>query len=1347
MAKILGLDLGTNSIGWAVVDSEKNTTSLLDKGVHIFSEGVKIEKGIESSKAAERTKFRSARRIKFRRKLRKQETLTVLIKHNMCPLSMEELNLWIEDKKAYPKSEEFIKWLHTDEATNINPYYFRDKASRESIPLKELGRALYHLSQRRGFLSNRLDQGDDGIIEQVRQEFLQIVETSDTSEEILSDIKDAKENYLEEEDKAVKKLLKSVDKTIAENKLKPFEELKGSLVKLINKTENLGVVKGRIASLSNQIKEANCETLGQYFYLLHQKKEKIRKHYTSREEHYRGEFEKICEVQKLSKEIISELENAIFYFRPLKSQKGSIGKCTFEKDKPRCPVSHPAYEEYRALQFINSIKATDANGKLAFLTEEERRKIWSKFIRKSKPNFDFTDIAKELTPKNEIRYFNYKNNTAVSGCPTIAQLANIFGEKWQQNIFDNYIKSGNKTIAEVVNDVWHVLFSFDKKEKLQEFAKTKLGLNDVKAKKFSLINLKKDYASLSIKAINKILPYLREGLIYSYAVFLANIESVVGNEIWNDTESQALIKKSLKELIDDYNEIKKREGIVNELMAQFKEHYNNSDKDYVLDARDKKDVQEKTIAVYGNRTFEKLNVTEQQERFNSIEEKYLTQLRKYRGEFIRSQRLDEKIAEFLKDNFEINEKSLSLLYHPADMEQFKTPKRADDGNLYLGSPVTGSIKNPMALRTMHQLRKLVNTLTKEGKIDEETKIHIELTRELNDANKRKAIQDWQRERADARADYKEQIKKLYKEECGRDIEPSEEEILKFQLWTEQSKICLYTGKSIGICQFIGGNPQFDIEHTIPKSLSYDNSQENLTLCENKFNREVKKNRIPFELENHKDILPRLSKWEKNAEEFDWKFNSRKKARGLETKEQKDKRIREKHFFKLHLDYWKGKLKRFTREDVPSGFKNSQLVDTGIITKYSRAYLKSVFPKVYSVKGDAVVEFRKLWGLQQEYSKKERVNHIHHCIDAITIACMTKDKYDLLAKYYHADEENRNPEAKEVLRNLKPWATFTEDVKGMEQEVLISHHTPDNMKKQSKKKLRIRGKVQYENGKPKYQQGDTVRGSLHKETFYGAIIQPNQTTDTTLKYVVRKSVESLAVSDITNIVDSTVKSIISEKVKENGLKQAIKDGFFMASGVPIKKVRCYTPTITAPIFLKSQRDKSRFEHKQNYHVANDGNYLMAIYEGENSKGVVKRSYNILNVLEAGEHLKLSKRNLNIVEPSKQTGKEKSLRELPLKVVIKKGTMVLFYRDHPEEIWSLNKSELNLRLYKIVKFDKSGRIYFRHHTEARPATELKEVYKIDFENAGSQICLMVSAFDALVQDVDFSISSIGEIKKVN
>ena len=88
--RILGLDTGTNSLGWAVVDQEESGQyTLIDKGVVIFQEGVKIEKGVESSKAAERTEHRALRRQYFRRRLRKIEVLRALMKYDLCRRGFE----------------------------------------------------------------------------------------------------------------------------------------------------------------------------------------------------------------------------------------------------------------------------------------------------------------------------------------------------------------------------------------------------------------------------------------------------------------------------------------------------------------------------------------------------------------------------------------------------------------------------------------------------------------------------------------------------------------------------------------------------------------------------------------------------------------------------------------------------------------------------------------------------------------------------------------------------------------------------------------------------------------------------------------------------------------------------------------------------------------------------------------------------------------------------------------------------------------------------------------------------------------------------------------------------------
>jgi CRISPR-associated endonuclease Csn1 len=91
--KILGLDLGTNSIGWAVVDNKEN--KILDAGVRIFPAGIEpdtIGQGdSEKSRNATRREKRQIRRQYFRKKLRKIKLLEMLISQGMCPLSSENL--------------------------------------------------------------------------------------------------------------------------------------------------------------------------------------------------------------------------------------------------------------------------------------------------------------------------------------------------------------------------------------------------------------------------------------------------------------------------------------------------------------------------------------------------------------------------------------------------------------------------------------------------------------------------------------------------------------------------------------------------------------------------------------------------------------------------------------------------------------------------------------------------------------------------------------------------------------------------------------------------------------------------------------------------------------------------------------------------------------------------------------------------------------------------------------------------------------------------------------------------------------------------------------------------------
>ena len=1211
--RILGLDTGTNSLGWAVVDrDENNQYTPICRGDLIFTEGVKQEKGIEFSLAAERTSYRASRRHYFRRRLRKVEVLKVLVKHKLYPpLSDEALNRW-HTKKEYPLDEDFILWQRTSEADNKNPYHDRHICLHRKLNLKDsqadrytLGRALYHLTQRRGFLSNRLDQNEEA--------------------------------------------------------------------------EETGKVKSAISELCKEMKEAGCEFLGDYFYLLYRtegNRVRIRSRYTDREKHYLQEFKEICRVQELDEDLAKALEKTIFFQRPLKSQRQGVGKCTMEKGHSRCAVSHPLYEEYRMLCYLNNIRIkTPSDDRLRPLNAEEREKIKPLFYQKS--NFDFKKIAKKLagkTPFGWIRdeedwpyQFNYRMTQEAPACPTTAQLIKIFGEDWKAALAETYTMSAKqdgtlKTEDEICTDIWNVLYSFSSKEKLKEFGLKKLQLDEEQAKAFSEIRLTRDFASLSLKAIRKILFFLHTGEDYSKAIFLANIPTIVGEEIWSNIERRSRLLYKV---------------------------------DVALHPQEEDEAEEhRTIA----------------------------------------ERIKAAVAA------EVPDAPIDLLYHPSMIEAYPDAKRNERFDCYqLGSPKTNAVRNPMAMRSLHMVRKVINHLLRKHIIDEKTEIHIEYARELNDANKRQAIADWQRELSKRHTAYAQNIRQLYKAETGLEIEPTKADILKYQLWEEQQHVCLYTGKKIGIADFLGANPKFDIEHTIPRSRGGDSTQENLTLCESKFNRDTKRDKLPTELANNEEILARIEHWKKQCYALKLNRDKIRTHSGLE-KSIRDSKIRRRHLVGLEYGYLKGKYDRFTMKEVPEGFSRRQGAGIGLISKYAGLFLKSLFkdPKnpnrsnVYVVKGAITAEFRKLWGLQQADEAKSRENHTHHCIDAYTIACIGPCEYAALAAYYRSDEEFKYGRRREKPQFEKPWPTFTEDLLKLQEELLIVHQTTDKLGKRDRRKVKTpRGKF--------LTGGDSARGRLHQETYYGAI-----NYDGNIKYVVRKPLDSLTEKDLDKIVDETVKGIVKGAVEAKGsLKEALADGIYMnkEKGILIRRVRIFSD-VSEPINLKQLRDVSTKEYKRHIHLRKDENYLFAIYEGIDKKKNKKQTETAtVDYLDAAKFYKDSKRR---DKANSLVGDYSKKNKLPLKCILKKRQMVLFYEHSPEEIRFKDKKDLSRRLYIVTSIAKDGRVKFLHH-QAATATGIQSSPS-PFTNDGEHqpyYRLSASNIKVLVAGIDFDINILGEI----
>ena len=280
-------------------------------------------------------------------------------------------------------------------------------------------------------------------------------------------------------------------------------------------------------------------------------------------------------------------------------------------------------------------------------------------------------------------------------------------------------------------------------------------------------------------------------------------------------------------------------------------------------------------------------------------------------------------------------------------------------------------------------------------------------------------------------------------------------------------------------------------------------------------------------------------------------------------------------------------------------------------------------------------------------------------------------------------------------------------------------------------------------------GDCARGSLHKETYYGAIER-----DGKIEYVVRKALASFEKeTELDNIVDDTVREIVRNAVRGKTFKEAIAQPIYMnkEKGILIRKVRCYARRMTTPLNIRLHRDASSKDYKQAFHVANDTNYCMAIYEGM-VKGKVKRDFELVKTIDAATYFKdsTSKAEFPTLVPSKTNS------QLPLKSIIKIGTMVLLYENTPAEIDFVDKKDLARRLYKVVglsslstKTNVYGRISIKYHQEARESKDLKlqnGIYK-NGEQYCPSILLLHTQFNALVEGLDFHINAIGEVELLN
>lgn len=626
----------------------------------------------------------------------------------------------------------------------------------------------------------------------------------------------------------------------------------------------------------------------------------------------------------------------------------------------------------------------------------------------------------------------------------------------------------------------------------------------------------------------------------------------------------------------------------------------------------------------------------------------------------------------------------------------------------------GSYNNPLVQRSLTILRRLINKLRRKKMIDADTRINIELAREVNSSNDCRAIEIYQRNRQKQRQEAHDKLQDIL---TGNNInkELSDDLILRYMLWVEQDMFSVYTGQPISARQMV---LECDIEHTLPRSIGGTSELENLTLCEPHYNRDVKKGKLPTECPNATshwkdpatDIeYPPLENgkvldgWQKKLVDLEKQLKKRP-VRGADI-EAYNRNRQNWLVTKMERDYLKRKLSFFklTRTRTQEiGFIPRQLVDTGAMTRRAVAYLKTRYLYVYPTNGQTTAFARKEWGLQSD-EKKDRTDHTHHAKDAIVIAALTRANYQSICSYYkNLDERSVKPTIP------APYPNFAEHVRHAIDSILVRQLRQNCQRKpyaEAAKRLGVRlanpVRHKLETGETQAITkvtacGSTVRGTLHTATIYGRITLPG--TDEVVT-VVRKTIadagkgEDLKKLALTAVDETVGKSLLAQieayeaaGVKSNEL--AGKEYWLnKEKGVRLLKVRVKMSKPANPVALRKQVFGGHTPVQENVYVSS----IPVLGMFGRKVGTDKWETNSVSLLEAV---------LNKTKLGEVSDRENGFLLYP-------GQFVLTYQDSPQELKQLSAKELSKRLYVVVQAFGERKAIFKFHRETRSTTALKAV----------------------------------------
>lgn len=1223
---ILGLDIGSNSIGWALIqlDLLQKTKRIIAAGSRIIPMDQKVlsnfGKGITISSTAQRTSYRNARHCRERHLLRRERLHRVLHILGFLPphydkqidfskrygkfldntepkiaynegkfLFMDSFQEMLSDFKSHQPDLFYTK--KNGEESKIpydwTIYYLRKKALSQKISKEELAWIILNFNQKRGYYQLREEEGNkENDFEIISSKIISVIKKDKDKKynkywyDIILEnglvyqaafYNDFVYNWINQDREFIieRTSLKNGAEKVKLSYLPTFDEID----KMDKKEQDKYYKKIKIKT-ENSI---GNKTVGCYIYdhILQNPNEKIKGKLvrTIERKYYKEELKAILEKQialqpelftdQLLADCIRELyskneaqqrnlaardfvhlfvEDIIFYQRPLRRQKSTIANCSLESrsyiDKDShtrkgaplkvCSKSNPYYQEFRVLQWLQNLKIYEIE------SDQEVTHEFIKTLEDKQQLFDFLMAQKEIDCEELLKYFlsltypNAKEKALKSELKKwkdtyrwnyVYDIGEKSSKKYPMNETRYELKRYLEKVANLPDDflsseveylLWHLIYSVTDKvayEKgLKKFAQKHHLDEDSFVESFKKFKpYPSEYGSFSEKAIRKLLPLMRFG---SY---------------WNFNHIDKNTQKRIDDLIT---------GVENEEIRTI--------------------LREKA-------------------------EKY--QLEK-ETDF---QDLPLWLAQYIVYNRHAEASSLEKWTSVNDLET------------YLNEFKQHSLRNPIVEQVVTETLRVVRDIWQQygqGQADFFDEIHIELGRELKKtAKEREELSKQNQKNEDTNLSIKEKLKELEKYNT-RAYSITHQE--KYKLWLEQKHISPYTGQIISLENLFTDN--YEIEHIIPQSRFFDDSLSNKVVCESIVNKAPYKDRqlgLEFIKNQGGRIVKELSEENKTIKIF--------------TEEQY------RTFIKEHYSNNPEKTKKLLLEEIPEKMVARQMNDTRYISKFISEILSKIVrsdeqdegvhsKNVILCTGKITSILRQDWGLndiwdnlilprfermnnllQKEkftiYSvekqkkipvvpindqfksfQKKRIDHRHHALDAIIIACVTgehinyinnqhalekgKDKkekqkeHDKLREKLCFKKYNKGSEENYSWIFKKPWAHFTQEVRTALEGIVVSF----------KQNLRVINKATNyyerwveENGK--YikkivkQEGTNwaIRKPLHEETISGKIyLDREKITKNDILTATRKTVDS-SFDDkrIKKITDTGIQKILLNYLKYKG----------------------------------------------------------------------------------------------------------------------------------------------------------------------------------------------------------------------